>query len=170
MHTSAFPNCCGAFILQGFPCAGGKNYNWEDKKGSTSYNEVLTYVQDYIKTYTRAGFGVIILNSSQTRNGVDKPILEAGFELVTDGAYHPGHGRDLYMYVYYHQKDERKPVKAVKPVEKVATYAAASSSSSEVKTEKAKPGPKKRLFTRSGIFSAVTEMKPIRRRIRRVKP
>lgn len=163
MITASFPNCCGAFILQGFPCAGGQSFGWPAKKGEIEYDTVFKYVQDYIKTYTRAGFGVIILNSAQTRNGVDKPILEAGFELCTDGAYHPGHGRDLYMYVYYHQKALRKPVKPIGKAIPVVT------TTTEIKTEKAKPGPKKRVFTRSGIFSAVTETKPIRRRIRRVK-
>jgi hypothetical protein len=169
MRTHAFPVCCGAQIITDF----GFTNNFHTGDGPTqtmsqaAKEAISTYLKDYIRgSYT--GMTVIMLNSAQVKAGVEKLVLDAGWELVTDGAYYPGHGRHLTLYVYYHHPDKRVS-KKTDVQGKNLVRSKETASTSDIKTEKSKPGPIRKASLR--LFSDVSSPAPTKKRLvrRRVK-
>lgn len=157
MRTHDFPVCCGAKIITDF----GFTNNFHSGDGPTQSMSKAQgeAIQDYLKrhiTGSHTGMTVIMLNSAQVKAGVEKLVLDAGWELATDAAFYPGHGRYLTLYVYYHHPKERKErvskdVHATRiPVQNVSSNNV-SPDTGIIKTEAAKPGPvrtsSKRLFS-----------------------
>jgi len=172
MRRHDFPHCCGAQIITEFGFTN--NYHTGDGPDQVmteaSKQSISTYLKDHIlNSYT--GMTVIMLNSAQVKAGVEKLVLDAGWERVTDDAYYPGHGRFLTLYVHYHHPTMRKsrgertvPVKLV-PAQAFST--------DTIFTEKSKPGPIRkaslRLFSDTPSGSSIPKKKRFRRVTRKKK-
>jgi len=107
-YLESFPSCCGIKVITDFGRDDEASRGL--KLSDITLGQIKTSIKYKLTDSSNVGLVLIALNEIQVSAGIEKPVLECGFEKINT-FYHPGHRRTITLYQFEHYPSKTGKVK-----------------------------------------------------------